>query len=138
MTILGPTIGFAVYLAVVVHAAQTFAQPAPTLSEAMTQFQQLPGRLAFCLIPLSLGALCGATGLVMVIANLAIQFLGQETAPATTARAFTQSNPAPQAPGLAQVSAVVHETLGTCRSFASTAARAAWRGAVRTKFLHTW
>jgi hypothetical protein len=109
MAILGPTFGFATYLALVVHAAQTLAQPAPSFSEAVAHLQQVPVRLALCLLPLGLGILCGATGLVIVIANLAIHFLGQPATPAASSGAYTERTPAPQSPGLARVLPAVQD-----------------------------
>lgn len=100
MTILGPTFGFAIYLALVVHAAQAFAQPAPSFADAMAHFQQVPARMALCFLPFGLGLLCGATGLVIAIANLALHFLGQPSSPSI---AFEQRTPAPQAPSLTSV-----------------------------------
>ena len=109
MAILGPPFGFAIYLALVAYAAQTLAQPAPSFSEAIAEFQQVPARIALCFLPLALGLLCGATGLVIVIANLAIHFLGQPPTSPPTSDNFTERTPPPQSPCLAQALPAVRD-----------------------------
>ena len=59
--------------------------------------------MALCLLPLGLGLLSGATGLVIVIANLAIHFLGQRAAVPATSGNFTERTLAPQAQVLSTV-----------------------------------
>jgi hypothetical protein len=83
MFILGPALGFVLYVLLLMTVLQGLNRPATLSPEWFAEFQNFPGRILVALLPMGLGLLCGASGLVIVIANLAIHFLGQD--PATTA-----------------------------------------------------
>jgi len=100
MLIVGPTLGYVGWFALLMHAAQP-GQVSPSIAEAMARMQQLPGQLLAAMIPLALGVLCGAAGLFLVIATLAIHFLGQDTEPTSPPGMRHQSTPVPQPPSSA-------------------------------------
>jgi hypothetical protein len=78
MFILGPVLGFVTYIAVLLRTLAP-GQVTPPFREALAHLQQIPGRVVIALLPLGLGAVCGAAGLVLVLATLATHFLGQES-----------------------------------------------------------
>jgi hypothetical protein len=94
MMILGPPLGYVGWIALMVHAALP-GQANPSIAEALGRLQQLPGQLLAALIPLVLGVLCGAAGLFLVVATLAIHFLGQDPGPALSFGISQQPAPTP-------------------------------------------
>ena len=97
MMVFGPPLGYAGWFGLLMHAAQP-GQVNLSIAEAMARMQQLPGQLFTALIPLALGILCGAAGFFLVVATLAVQFLGQDIGPASIPGMRYQSTPAPQSP----------------------------------------
>ena len=97
MMIVGPALGYVGWFGLLMHAAQP-GQVSPSIAEAMARMEQLPGQLLTALIPLALGLLCGAAGLFLVVATLAIHFLGQDTRLTSLAGMRPQPTPAPQPP----------------------------------------
>jgi hypothetical protein len=95
MTILGPVLGYAIQLVLLVHAAQP-GQVNQSITAAFAQLQQLPGQLLVSLIPLMLGALCGAAGFFLVTATLVIHFLGPDTCPISPRGMPRQAMPSSQ------------------------------------------
>jgi hypothetical protein len=94
MAILGVPTGFALYFAALFIAVDRLSQPTPSFAEAIAQAQQMPSRLIVAVIPFGLGLLCTAVGLVLVVANLLIHFMG--TPEVQDAGLFTNAAPPPQ------------------------------------------
>jgi len=93
LTILGPVLGFCIYLFLLLRA---FPGATPTVTDAFAQLQELPTQLTVALLPMALGLLCGAAGFFMAISSLAIHFLGSESKTPALPRPSAQSNAAPK------------------------------------------
>ncbi len=102
LTFVGPALGFTLYLLLVFCVFGNMADPTASLPDLMAQARQIPARVFLCLIPLGLGFLCGATGFVIVLANLATHFLGQPPATSAPSGAWPPSPAQPSAPHFAQ------------------------------------
>jgi len=77
MAFVGPAVGFCIYFAALIYAEQPGASSNPL--EVLADIQRLPGRLALAALPLGLGFLCGAAGVLVSLSSLIIHFLGKET-----------------------------------------------------------
>jgi len=103
MTFVGPALGLVIYFAVVFHLLLP-GQSAPSLAEAMANFQAIPRQMFLAMSLLALGFLCGASGLVVIISTLAVHFLGQDTAPAYSPPASKHRPAVENSPKLAKYS----------------------------------
>jgi hypothetical protein len=101
MFILGPALGSVAYLLIFMIALQGLAHPSFS-PEFFAESQNFSGRIFLAFVPVGLGFLCGAAGLVILIANLAIHFFGQDPAPGAGVNfrylnpTLPASTPAPQ------------------------------------------
>ncbi len=93
MTFAGPALGFIVREIMGAHILWQAQQPlTPSLADAMNHYDALMGKIFSASVPFELGMICGAVGIIISTATLALHFWPEGIA------TVPYSPPVPQAP----------------------------------------